>query len=445
MRGGEKRRLAGGNVHGAKETETDHEPVRAYRMRRLQSSAAWEDEWSVYERYFRERQETAVLLQAMTSASPPKWLLYRRGEFHGEFYSKPAAIRALAQDSEDEADAPLPFAWESEKFDGLDAAAKQRAQLILQRRYFTEPAPLAGFKRFYSIDPRFPFSIWYPAEESILQDASSRERHVVEFGTFTVRRHSLVEYEHRWTGDPTIPVQVFGDPRAFLRNQFDGIGRAPWRDLGYTIIDGTEACATVGSGDAGFRAARVMGGRDETAFEWVFFGRETRPEVWIIARERHALSDDDFQRVLASFAWLDLAFYRSLPILPRDFMYYIDPALLLSVSAFERPAEAISRLVNATVTRACAFPHGPQNAQAITDGNEPTWIRPVVSLASSISYVAPGVYYIRRAHHSLIGEERIQERAATALGEALCEECARLRRDDPPRYARILSEIDASL
>jgi hypothetical protein len=431
-------------VHEAQEAERDHGPVRAYRMRRLHSSAAWEDEWSVYERYFRERQETALLLQPMTSASPPKWLLYRRGEFRGEFYSKSAAIRALTQDSEHEDNAPLPSAWESEKLAGLDATARQRAQMMLHRHYFTEPAPLSGFRRFYSIDPRFPFSIWYPAQESILQDASSRDRHVIEFGTFTVRRHSLVDYEHRWTGDPTIPVKVFGDQRAFVRYQFDGIGRELWRDLGYTIIDAPEACATVGSGDAGFRAPRVVGGRDETAFEWVFFDRESRPEVWIIARERQALSDNDFHRILASFAWLDLAFYRSLPILPHDFMYDVDPALLPPVSAFERPAEAISRLASATVAHANAFPHGPENAHAIMDGDEPTWIRPVASLATSISYVAPGVYYIRRAHHSPIGEERIQERAAAALGDALGEECAWLRRVDPPRYGSVLSEIDAA-
>ncbi len=75
--------------------QNDQETVREYRMRRLRSTAAWEAEWSTYERYFRHHQATALLLHPLTSASPPKWLLYVRGAFDGEYYSKPAALRAL--------------------------------------------------------------------------------------------------------------------------------------------------------------------------------------------------------------------------------------------------------------------------------------------------------------------------------------------------------------
>lgn len=183
-------------------------------------------------------------------------------------------------------------------------------------RFTTEVEPaLPDYLRYFSADPRMPFSIVYPRELTPVYDHNEyRGGLSVTFGqrAFSVVRTDLLHAGREGLavaqGDVTVVEFVKATLDYYRRvnmGAFAGTKRVK-------IIDRGSDIAHVG--ESGFIAPRALWERrDGTQGEWVFF--VVNSQMWNISREPTSeLADIVFRTIQRSFRFLKTEYFHSLGI-----------------------------------------------------------------------------------------------------------------------------------
>ena len=201
----------------------------------------------------------------------------------------------------------------------------------------------------------------------------------------------------------------------------------------------------MGEGGVAFRAPRAHWRKSDRSGEWVFFGRDERPEIWILSHVHEEGEEEAFRVAQASFRWLDFAFFQALPTLPPDFYLHVDPALRPQVTFDAHPEEAMRQFAADIVACAGQSPNAEENARRVIDGEEPMWVHPLSGLDTRICHIEPGVYYVMREPVAMPQREKTPEGAASTLAKELLIEVQSLRDADPQRYKTVVAMIEAEL
>lgn len=192
----------------------------------------------------------------------------------------------------------------------------QASQEIQSRHFFTRKEPaLSGFDRFFSADPRFPFSIAYPRQlEPVYDSTEYLGTLCITFGRgFGVIRSDMtgaVEVRDQSQLVSQIPLST----SPLIDNTLEMVKN--WSDIGESFVleQPWQAAKRVNVGKPGFTASQVIWKSDDGRYsEWVIF--QLQLNVWTIFRNQFAFfSSDEFKIILYSFRFLDDAFFRSLGV-----------------------------------------------------------------------------------------------------------------------------------
>ena len=191
---------------------------------------------------------------------------------------------------------------------------------IQSRHFFIREEPMhSRFARFFSADPRFPFSIAFPQKlEPSYDDAEYLNTLYVTFGkgVFGVIRSDvtwIMGAGDRSQAASQIPLSISPQIETMLETLKN------WGDMGESVevkqpwhVEKREDLVTVG--EPGFKALRVVWKAGDSRYgEWVVF--QLQFKLWTIFRNSIAsFSSDDFNTILRSFRFLDDAFFLSLGV-----------------------------------------------------------------------------------------------------------------------------------
>lgn len=197
---------------------------------------------------------------------------------------------------------------------------------IKHRRCFLQDDPdIRGYRRFFSADPRFPISVSCPQWLGPYYDFNKAQYLKVGFSSgsdevFTVAREDLAMSAAG--GDRLAAAVVAGRSDLFdLLERSMAEKQQLYRRHGFGLNIGSykvtkKEAEFVPVGASGLRAPRAIWytPSKQLGGEWVFF-QSRRPSVlWMIIWNADEDYDESvFRQVLASFRWLDEAFFRSLP------------------------------------------------------------------------------------------------------------------------------------
>ncbi len=195
------------------------------------------------------------------------------------------------------------------------------ANLEIQSRHFfiREELEHARFARFFSADPRLPFSIAYPQHlEPLYDDTEYLNILRVTFGKgiFGVIRLDMTQaMEPEDLSQIASPIPLSMSPR--IKTLLETIKN--WGPMSHTFqtqqlwqAEMQEKLITVS--EPGFQASHVVwkAGNGRSG-EWVVF--QFRSNLWTIFRNSIVpFSSDDFNTILSSFRFLDDAFFQALGV-----------------------------------------------------------------------------------------------------------------------------------
>lgn len=201
----------------------------------------------------------------------------------------------------------------------LNIDYSQAAQEIQSKHFFTrEESMLSGFDRFFSADPRFPFSIAYPQElEPFYNGTPYLDTLRVTFGkglgVIRLDMTGIKEQRNQQQLAATMPLSSSPLIDAMLETMKN------WTTMGESfVVEPLEQTAKrvniVLVGDPGFTASQVVWKSGDGRYsEWVIF--QVQLTIWTIFRNQIApFSSDDFNTILRSFHFLDDTFFHSLGV-----------------------------------------------------------------------------------------------------------------------------------
>ncbi len=196
----------------------------------------------------------------------------------------------------------------------------QASQEIQSRHFFTREEPmLSGFDRFFSADPRFPFSIVYPQGlEPFYDDREYLGILCVAFGrgTFGVIRSDMTRImELRDQSQPASQIPLSTSPQIDTMletvKNWSALGESFELEQSWQAQKGVDITIV---GETGFNASRMVWKAGDGRYsEWVVF--QLRSELWTIFRNPIAsFSSDNFNTILRSFRFLEEAYFHSLGV-----------------------------------------------------------------------------------------------------------------------------------
>jgi hypothetical protein len=205
------------------------------------------------------------------------------------------------------------------------------------RRCFWDDDNIPGFKRFFSVDARFPISVAFPREDGFFDFNDDGDLHL-QFGgnpiVMAITRLNLSVLAQRGGPFGNLSELVLEGRRTMLWFQQQGMelrknAPAEFRTLlnvrDYTLKKRSWNMATVGSGETRFKAPRLLfHNRQGIEGEWVFFTQ--RPEdlfarrpsefvLWTIIRNAvfdYAIDSATWHKILSSWRWLNPDFATSI-------------------------------------------------------------------------------------------------------------------------------------